>query len=184
MDSSQGQHHETENLARDQDNFHVTWSQKYTDFSVESKDGFVFRCHKYVLDQNCAYFEGLLSHDYKETKEGMLKFRDFDGVTVGAFLQYLYAHKYDKCAGQEFNRKFSRDKLTSELLVMAHVCQVEDLEEDCVKHLSQITKIEPMAGDAPAGEPKLTSRLTSTKHWTTLLLDLFHSPPEQTLNEQ
>ena len=51
MDSSKGQHHETEKLARNQDSFHVTWSQKYTDFSVESKDGFVFRCHKYVLDQ-------------------------------------------------------------------------------------------------------------------------------------
>ena len=46
MDSSKGQNHETENLARD-----VTWSQKYSDFSVESKDGFVFKCHKYVLDQ-------------------------------------------------------------------------------------------------------------------------------------
>ena len=63
--------------------------------------------------QNCTYFEALLSHDYKETKESWLKFRDFDGATVGAFLQYLYSHKYDKCAGQQFNRKFSRDKLTS-----------------------------------------------------------------------
>ena len=32
---------------------------------------------------------------------------------------------------------------------MAHVCQVEDLEEDCVKHLSQNTKIDPIAGDVP-----------------------------------
>ena len=63
--------------------------------------------------QNCTYFEALLNHDYKETKESWLKFRDFDGATVGAFLQYLYSHKYDKCAGQQFNRKFSRDKLTS-----------------------------------------------------------------------
>ena len=133
--------------------------------------------------QNCTYFEALLNHDYKETKESWLKFWDFDGATVGAFLQYLYSHKYDKCAGQQFNRKFSRDKLTSELLVMAHVCQVEDLEEDCVKHLSQNIRIDPMAGDA-FDQPKLKSRLTSTEHWTTLLLDLFHSPPEQTSNKQ
>jgi len=178
MDSSKGQHQETENLARD-----VTWSLMYSDFYVESKDGFVFECHKYVLAQNSTYFDGLLSHDYQETKESWLKFRDFDGATVGAFLEYLYSDKYDKCAGQQFNRKFSRDKLTSELLVMAHVCQVEDLEEDCVKHLSQTTKIDPMAGDAP-DQPKLTSGLTSTKHWTKLLLDLFHSLPEQTSNEQ
>ena len=164
MDSSKGQQHETENLARDVTCSHVTWSQKYTDFSVESKDGIV-----YVLDQNCVYFEALLSHDYKETKESWLKFRDFDGATVGAFLQYLYSRKYDKCAGQQFNRKFSRDKLTSELLVMAQVCQVEDLEEDCVKHLSQNTKIDPMAGDAP-DQSRLTSTLTSTEHWTTCLL--------------
>ena len=51
MDSSKGQQHETKNLARDVTWSHVTWSQKYTDFSVESKDGFVFKCHKYVLDQ-------------------------------------------------------------------------------------------------------------------------------------
>ena len=115
--------------------------------------------------QNCTYFEALLNHDYKETKESWLKFRDFDGATVGAFLQFLYSRKYDKCAGQQFNRKFSRDKLTSELLVMAHVCQVEDLEEDCVKHLRQNTKIDPNAPD----QSRLTSTLTSTKHWTTLL---------------
>ena len=133
--------------------------------------------------QNCTYFEALLNHDYKETKESWLKFRDFDGARVGAFLQYLYSHKYDKCAGQQFNRKFNRDKLTSELLVMAHVCQVEDLEEDCVKHLSQNIKIDPMAGDGP-DQSRLTSTLTSTKHWTTLLLDLFHTTPEQTLNEK
>ena len=66
---------------------------------------------------------------------------------------------------------------------MAHVCQVEDLEEDCVKHLSQNIRIDPMAGDA-FDQPKLKSRLTSTEHWTTLLLDLFHSPPEQTSNKQ
>ena len=133
--------------------------------------------------QNCTYFEAPLNHDYKETKESWLKFWDFDGATVGAFLQYLYSYKCDKCAGQQFNRKFNRDKLTSELLVMAHVCQVEDLEEDCVKHLSQNTKIDPMAGDAP-DQSRLTSTLTSTKHWTTLLLDLFHTPPEQTPSEQ
>ena len=51
MDSSKGQNHETENLAGDVAWSHVTWSQKYSDFSVESKDGFVFKCHKYVLDQ-------------------------------------------------------------------------------------------------------------------------------------
>ena len=113
MDSSKGQRNETEKLAGDVTWSHMTWSQKYSDFYVESKDGLVFKCHKYVLDQNCPYFEALLSYDYKETKESWLKFRDFDGATVGAFLQYLYSHKYDKCAGQQFNRKFSRDKLTS-----------------------------------------------------------------------
>ena len=51
MDSSKGQQNETENLARDLTWSHMTWSQKYSDFSVESKDGFVFKCHKYVLDQ-------------------------------------------------------------------------------------------------------------------------------------
>ena len=183
MDSSKGQQNETENLARDLTWSHMTWSQKYSDFYVESKDGLVFKCHKYVLDQNCPYFEALLSYDYKETKESWLKFRDFDGATVGAFLQYLYSHKYDNCAGQQFNRKFSRDKLTSELLVMAHVCQVEDLEEDCIKHLSQNTKIDPMAGDAP-DQSRLMSTFNSSEHWTTLLLDLFHSPPKQTSIEQ
>ena len=49
--------------------------------------------------------------------------------------------------------------------------------------ITKFTKIDPMAGDA-FDQPKLKSRLTSTEHWTTLLLDLFHSPPEQTSNKQ
>ena len=78
MDSPKGQRHETENLARDVTWSHVTWSQKYTDFSVESKDGFVFKCHKYVLDQVMATDAAISLFSHKRSfRKTLFRFGSF-----------------------------------------------------------------------------------------------------------
>ena len=126
---------------------------EYTDFALQAKDGELFPCHKFVLDRSSPFFKALLSKDCEETKNGVMKVPDHDAKTVEAFRDYLYADKagndiverLKKLQKMEiklvptgehiFKRQFDHQKYTPDLLTMAHMYQIEDLQTDCIEHL-------------------------------------------------
>jgi len=127
----------------------ITWSQKFTDFGLILESGEEIKCHKFVLAQNSEVFEAMLTSDMKESKTSQAKVSQFSKETVISFLEYLYtetvtdaktvalirnslnANKYI------YKRPFDEEKLNLELLSMAHMYQVKDLEMDCAQHLKE-----------------------------------------------
>jgi len=129
----------------------ITWSQKFTDFGLILESGEEIKCHKFVLAQNSEVFEAMLTSDMKESKTSQAKVDQFSKETVISFLEYLYtgtvldaiaktmalirnslnANKY------MYKRPFDEEKLTLELLSMAHMYRVKDLEMDCAQHLKE-----------------------------------------------
>ena len=125
----------------------VTWPQKHTDYALESKDGSVFQCHKHVLAYSSPYLEAMLKEDDMSRKKGSLKVSFSAGISAN-FLEYLYSNKTNEglaglakktggLDGPNSRRIFNHDKLTPDLLIMAHQYQVRDLQEDCIRHLSE-----------------------------------------------
>jgi len=126
----------------------VTWSQKFTDFSFILKSGQELKCHKFILANNSDFFEAMLTNDMEEAKSNQVKMDHFSGETVVSFLEYLYSEtvKSEKTVAALtrdsgdpnkyiYKRSFDEQKLTLELLRMAHMYHVEDLEMDCIYHL-------------------------------------------------
>jgi len=118
-----------------------------TNFTLVSKDNMVFQCHKFVLTKNCPFYAAMLSTDCVEVDKNQANVTDFEGDTVSAFLEYLYspevskgyidlAKKYDpKLAKTMISRHFPVEKISLELLEMAHMYQIEDLQNDCRDYL-------------------------------------------------
>jgi len=125
-----------------------TWPHELTDFALESKDGEVLRCHKARLIENSEYFEGMLRHKVRETDESKMVVPDYDGVTVASFLEWIYAAVFGKDVVKKLKqvaepgefvsqRRFNEKKFTPELLKMAHIYQMSDLQSDCADYLEQ-----------------------------------------------
>lgn len=55
---------------------------KYTDFKLMSNDGTIHPCRKHVLDSNSLAFKAMLETDWVETKNGLMKVKDYDAKTV------------------------------------------------------------------------------------------------------
>ena len=124
---------------------------KHTDFKLMSNEGEIHPCRKHVLDSNSPVFKAMLEMDCIETKEGLLKVRDHDAQTVKSFIKYTHAQK----AGSDivelarravqpgehiFRRQFDKVGYTPDLLLMAHLYQVDDLQVDCIEHLCKSLK--------------------------------------------
>jgi len=134
----------------------VTWNQKYTDFIVVLQSGQQLKCHKSVLAYNSDVLEAMLENDLLESKTGQMKFNRIDDQTVVSFMEYIYASSLDAeikdrilpsggllglledfwTKGFVPRRSFKKEKLTWQLLEMAHMYHVVDLEEDCADHLT------------------------------------------------
>ena len=121
---------------------------KYTDFKIVSKDGEIHPCYKHVLDKNSPVLKAMLQMDCVETKNGVMEVQDYSAETVRNFLKYMNANeagsdivelakKAAKPGVHIFKRQFSKDGYTIDLLSMAHCYQVDDLQADCIAHLSQ-----------------------------------------------
>ena len=118
-----------------------------TNFTLVSKDNMVFQCHKFVLAKNCPFYAAMLSTDCVEVDKNQANVTDFEGDTVSAFLEYLYspevskgyidlAKKHDpELAKTMISRHFPMEKITPQLLTMAQMYQVEDLQNDCCDYL-------------------------------------------------
>jgi len=128
----------------------VTWNQKHTDFTIRDKSGNKFEVHKHILAENSPVFEAMLDQEMMETKMNKVEIKQFDGETINSFLGYIYAH----CVKDEdtigllraavgvnkyiYKRpSFPCNKLTADLLGMAHYYAVEDLIADCSEHLKE-----------------------------------------------
>ena len=61
-----------------------------------SKDGDVLRCHKARLTQCSEYFQAMLSHEVRETCNNKMDVPEYGGVTVAAFLEWIYAPKVEE----------------------------------------------------------------------------------------
>jgi hypothetical protein len=125
--------------------------EKHPNFALKSNDGIVFNCHKAILCHNSPFFDVMLSTDWVETQKSMVEVPDYDSKAVGSFLEYIYADKVDVELVERINklepgnaksnailkRKISKEKLTYDLLGLAHFYQVQDLQDDCLNHLSK-----------------------------------------------
>ena len=150
-----------------------TWPQRLTDFALVSKEGVVLRCHKDRLIENSEYFDAMLSHQVREAAQNKMEVPDYDGVTVASFLEWIYAaklgedivKKLKQVAGLgEFisQRRFDEKKFSPELLKMAHLYQMSDLQSDCEDYLQQsVSKenaVEAWSAAGIAGSEKLRGK--------------------------
>jgi len=125
----------------------VTWSQKLTDFTIVLKSGKHLKVHKHVLAENSEAFEAMLTQEFEEAKTNQMSMAHFEDTTVYSFIEYLYA---DRIKDPEilrqiragigpddyiYKRCFQAQKLTVNLLKMAHMYRVEDLKADCIEYL-------------------------------------------------
>ena len=124
-----------------------TWPLEL-DFALESKDGVVLRCHKALLIKNSEYFVAMLRHKVRETTESKMVVPEYDGVTVASFLEWIYAAELGEDIVKKLKqvaepgefvsqRRFDEKKFTPELLKMAHIYQMSDLQSDCADYLEQ-----------------------------------------------
>ena len=90
-----------------------TWPLKPTDFTLVSKDGKVFPCHKACLAENSEYFTVMLSHEFCETTNNQMNVPEYDGVTVASFLEWMYAPKYP----EEVMKKLTKSAQPNEFIV-------------------------------------------------------------------
>jgi len=127
----------------------VTWSQKLTDFSVIVKSGEKLQVHRHILAENSDVFEAMLTKDMEESKTNEVQMDHFSEETVVSFLEYLYSDPLYSSKPSElirasavankyiYKRSFDEDKLTMELLSMAHMYHVRDLEMDCIQRVKE-----------------------------------------------
>ena len=121
---------------------------KFTDFKLVSSDGKIHPCYKHVLYSISPYFKAMLETDWAETNNGVMEVPQHDATTVKNFLKYINAKEAGNDIVQRlretaqpgehiFKRQFDKDQYNSNLLKMAHLYQVEDLQNDCAEHLSK-----------------------------------------------
>jgi len=121
---------------------------KYTDFKLMSNNGQIHPCRKHVLDSNSPAFKAMLETDWAETNQGLMKVSSHGAQTVKNFINYTHAPKagsnivemarHAAPPGEHiFIRQFDKIGFTPDLLLMAHCYQVDDLQMDCVEHLSK-----------------------------------------------
>jgi len=154
-----------------------TWPQELVDFALVSKDDVVLHCHKARLIENSEYFKAMLSHKVRETDENQMVVRDYDGVTVASFLEWIYAaelgedivKKLKKVAEPgEFisQRRFDEKKFSPELLKMSHQYQMSCLESDCEDYLqrtvSKENAVEAWKAAGTSGSQKLREKALTT----------------------
>jgi len=150
-----------------------TWPLKPTDFTLVSKDGKVFPCHKACLAENSEYFTVMLSHEFCETTNNQMNVPEYDGVTVASFLEWMYAPKYPEevmkkltksAQPNEFivQKQFDMNKFSPALLKMAHLYQLKDLQGECEEYLARnITKenaVEAWMAGGISGSQKLRDK--------------------------
>ena len=86
--------------------------------------------------------------DCIETQKGEMEVKAHDAKTVKSFIKYTHAQKagsniveLTRRAVQPgehiFRRQFDKVGYTPDLLLMAHLYQVDDLQIDCIEHLSK-----------------------------------------------
>ena len=121
---------------------------KFADFKLVSSDGKIHLCYKHVLYNISPYFKALFETDWAETNNGVMEVPQHDGTTVKNFLKYINAKEAGSDIVQRlretaqpgehiFKRQFDKDQYNSDLLKMAHLYQVEDLQNDCAEQLSK-----------------------------------------------
>jgi len=147
-----------------------TWPHELTDFALESKDGEVLRCHKARLIENSEYFEGMLRHKVRETDESKMVVPDYDGVTVASFLEWIYAAVFGEDVVKKLKqvaepgefvsqRRFDEKKFTPELLKMAHIYQMSDLQSDYLEQtISKENAAEAWKAAGISGSQKLREK--------------------------
>jgi len=115
------------------------------EFNLILKSGKVVRCCKETLIKNSDFFKTMLSHDCLETTTNQMKVDQFKDETVNNFLEYLKASRKNWVFldNNEYNNtyhrhNFDKEKLTLELLSLAHFYQVEELQKDCVTYMRSI----------------------------------------------
>ena len=118
-----------------------------SDFTLVTKDGVVIQCHKFMLAKNCPFYAAMLSNNFVEVDKNQANVTDFKGDIVSAFIEYLYSEKVSKVALElakkhdpesaltMISRHFPVKKISPQLLEMAQMYQVEDLQNDCCDYL-------------------------------------------------
>ena len=122
--------------------------RKYTDFCLQADSGEEFKCHKERLAKCSSFFSTMFENDFLETKNSCMQVAEFKAETILHCLEYIYtdarepadikALKESAQPGEYiYNRRFNQDKFTPELLNMAHLYDLKDLQEDCIQYLKQ-----------------------------------------------
>jgi len=116
----------------------ITWSQDYCDFALVVDSGEKLHCHKIYLAKSSEFFKTMLDSEFVEAKNNEMRVKEYDVETVASLLSYIYSDKNTAVGLYNlFRRLFDAQKLTPELLRLAHMYQVQDLIEDCTTHLAQ-----------------------------------------------
>ena len=104
---------------------YAAWKDMFPDFAllVEKKE---LKCHKSFLARYSAVMDRMLNSAYIETQTGQMEIRNFDLETVTSFVHYIYAEDDDDIDDAQ---------LTPQLLEMAHMYEVKDLEKECIDYL-------------------------------------------------
>ena len=112
----------------------LAWNsrKKYTDFCLKANSGEEFKCHKERLADSSSFFSAMFEHEFLEAKNSCMKVAEFKAETVLHFLEYIYTNPRDPAA-----KEFNPVKFTPDLLNMAHLYDLKDLQEDCIQYLKQ-----------------------------------------------
>ena len=148
-----------------------------SDFALVSKDGEVLHCHKSRLIENSDYFEAMLSHKMRQTSKNQMDVPEYDGVTVASFLEWIYALRFNEEVMKKLGasaepgkfipqKQFDVKKFSPDLLKMAHLYQMKDLQDDCEEYLQRnVTKenaVEAWTAAGVSGSQKLRDKALKT----------------------
>lgn len=119
----------------------VANEKEFSDFSLILKNDEEIRCHKFILAKISPFFSSMLKQDCLETQNNTMKVPDFEPETVKSFVDFIYgALEMVPVKEDLYDRNFDKQRLTPELLRMAHMYQAEDMLNICVKFLRKNIK--------------------------------------------
>ena len=67
----------------------------FTDFTILSKEGMEFPCHRFILSSRSQTMKAMMTADMKEAKEGQMKL-DYSDEVVEKFVDYFYTQTVPK----------------------------------------------------------------------------------------
>ena len=119
------------------------WDDFLSNFTLILESGAKFKCHKVMLAKASPVLKSMMASGMKEMQTNEMTLKGFDEETVTSFLQFIYAtedtiilnltNDQRVCTAKDFES----NKLTTQLLHLAHMYNVISLKVACVGHLKR-----------------------------------------------